>query len=268
MTRPHPLRADPRRRQRGSVLIIVLWICLGLVTLILYFANSIDSELQAAANRVGEIEARQAVAAGTRYAAYILNNYAIDGVVPDNGIAPDPTSDYYSEALQVGDESGDPQFWFIGRDGNNPPTTDPVFGLVDEVLEAQPQHRDGRDARSAAHGQHDARFCHRDRDLADPAIAVRRRAPPTTSTRRSTRRASTRARRSNRSTNFGSFTAPRWTSFSARTPTSTAPWIPTRTTATNLRPTTTRTACCSPACSNMSRPSATSRTPPSRARRA
>jgi len=44
--------ADPLRRQRGSVLIIVLWICLGLVVLVLYFADSTNSELQAAANRV------------------------------------------------------------------------------------------------------------------------------------------------------------------------------------------------------------------------
>jgi DNA uptake protein ComE-like DNA-binding protein len=132
MTRPHSAFSGPRRRQRGSVLILVLWICLGLVVLILYFANSVNSELQAAANRVGETEARQAVAAGTRYAAYILNNYAIDGAVPHSGIAPDPTNDYNSAALQVGDQPGDPEFWFIGRDVNNPPTTDPVFCLVDE----------------------------------------------------------------------------------------------------------------------------------------
>jgi len=118
--------------QRGSVLVVVLWICLGLVTLTLYFARSVDSELQAAANRVGEVEARQAVAAGIRYAAYILNNYAIDGVVPNSGIVPDPTQDYYSAALPVGDETGAPQFWFIGRDRNNPPSSQPVFGLVDE----------------------------------------------------------------------------------------------------------------------------------------
>jgi DNA uptake protein ComE-like DNA-binding protein len=128
-----PSSFDPLRRQRGSVLIIVLWICLGLVVLVLYFADATNSELEAAANRVGEVEARQAVAAGTRYAASILNNYAIDGVVPDNGIPPDPAADYYSEALQVGDDPGDPQFWFIGRDVNNAPTTDPVFCLVDEA---------------------------------------------------------------------------------------------------------------------------------------
>ena len=133
MTRPRFPRVDPGRRQRGSVLIIVLWICLGLVALVLYFADTVNSELQASANRVGEIEARQAVAAGTRYAAYVLNNYAIDGVVPENGIPPEQTTDYYSAALKVGGQAGDPQFWFIGRDANNLPATDPVFCLVDET---------------------------------------------------------------------------------------------------------------------------------------
>jgi len=136
------MTADPatpslgRDRRRGSVLIIVLWICLGLVTLTLYFAHEVNSELQAAANRVGEIEARQAVAGAIRYAAYVLNNYAIDGVVPDSGIPPDPVQDYYSAGLQVGDVPGDPQFWFIGRDPNDvgtPPLTQPVFSLVDEA---------------------------------------------------------------------------------------------------------------------------------------
>jgi len=115
------------------VLFIVLWICLGLVTLAIYSAYTVNSELQAAANRVGEIEARQAVAGAIRYAAYVLNNYAIDGVIPNSGIPPDPTQDYDSAALQVGSGKNDPQFWFIGRDPNNIPTTDPVFGLVDEA---------------------------------------------------------------------------------------------------------------------------------------
>jgi type II secretory pathway component PulK len=132
MNRPQ----TPAPGQRGSVLVIVLMICLGLVVLVLYFAESINSELQASANRVGEIEAKQAVEAGIRYAAYILNNYAIDGVVPDNGVPPEQTTYYYSGTLeagdQVGDQAGDPQFWFIGRDVNNLPAADPIFCLVDE----------------------------------------------------------------------------------------------------------------------------------------
>ncbi|MEN9632023.1 MAG: hypothetical protein RL077_427, partial [Verrucomicrobiota bacterium] len=57
--------------ERGSILIMVIWICLGLVALTLYFANSMSSELRAGDNRASEVSARQAVAGGARYAAYL-----------------------------------------------------------------------------------------------------------------------------------------------------------------------------------------------------
>ena len=115
------------RATRGSVLIIVMWICLGLVALTLYFASSMSAELHAADNRATETAARQAVAGGTRYAAYVLTNFATGGTVPvilNN-------QDYKAEALPVGDAN----FWFIGRDNDNTDTsspTEPYFALVDE----------------------------------------------------------------------------------------------------------------------------------------
>lgn len=113
---------------RGSILIIVLWICLGLVALTLYFANSMSSELRAADNRAMEIAARQAVAGAERYAAHVLTTYMTDGTVPaaTSATAGFP---YQAENLAVGDA----HFWFIGRDPNLAPATDPVFGLVDEA---------------------------------------------------------------------------------------------------------------------------------------
>ena len=114
--------SSPFRSRRGSVLIIVMWTCLGLVSLTLYFANSMSAELRAADNRVTEIEARQAVAGGIRYAGYILANFATNGAVPN-------VADYKSEALPVGDA----QFWMIGRDNSQIPTSAPVFGLIDEA---------------------------------------------------------------------------------------------------------------------------------------
>src|SRR6185369_12362138 len=89
--------------------------------LTLYFANSMSSELRAADNRMSEIAARQAVAGGTRYAIYALTNYAVKGMPPDS-------QSYKAEALPVGDG----QFWFIGRNNDEPPTDEPAFGLVDE----------------------------------------------------------------------------------------------------------------------------------------
>jgi DNA uptake protein ComE-like DNA-binding protein len=116
-----------QRASRGSVLIIVMWICLGLVALTLYFANSMSSELRAADNRVAEIAARQAIAAGTRYAASVLSQYAIGGVVPE-------IEDYKSEAVPVGDDA---KFWFIGRSYDVLPShqlsNEPYFALVDEA---------------------------------------------------------------------------------------------------------------------------------------
>ena len=129
---------DPRRRRlgdpgvaspasRGSVLIIVMWICLGLVALALYFANAMSSELRAADNRVAEVAARQAIAAGTRYAATVLTQYAVGGAVPR-------IEDYKSEAVPVGDDA---KFWFIGRSYDALPSqqqsNEPYFALVDEA---------------------------------------------------------------------------------------------------------------------------------------
>jgi len=113
--------------RHGSVLIIVLWICLGLVALTLYFANSMSSELRAADNRAVEIAARLAVAGGERYAAYVLTTYAKNGAVPDPN-STDPNFPYQAVNLPVGDAN----FWFIGRDPNVTPGANPVFGLIDE----------------------------------------------------------------------------------------------------------------------------------------
>jgi hypothetical protein len=63
MTRALPIVSfsTPARRERGSVLIIVMWTCLGLVALTLYFAGSMSSALRAADNRVAEIAARESL---------------------------------------------------------------------------------------------------------------------------------------------------------------------------------------------------------------
>jgi type II secretory pathway component PulK len=128
MSLRRPVAGLPRGSRRGSVIIIVMWTCLGLVALTLYFANSMSSELRAAENRATAIEARQAVQGGIRYAAYVLTNFSANGALPNI------TTDYKAEALPVGDA----QFWFIGRDYGQsgtlvaPVVTEPVFGLVDE----------------------------------------------------------------------------------------------------------------------------------------
>jgi DNA uptake protein ComE-like DNA-binding protein len=116
---------DVRRSpsENGSVLILVLWIALGLVTLTLYFANSSSFELQAADNRASGIATEEAIDGAARYITYVLANYATNGAMPDQAY-------YQSAAVSVGDA----HFWLIGRDTNSTPVNPEQvsFGLTDE----------------------------------------------------------------------------------------------------------------------------------------
>ena len=112
--------------QRGSVLIIVLWVSIGLVSIALYFANSMMYELRASDNRVNGLEADQAIEGAARYVANVLTLYATNGAMPLN-----------TEFACAGVPVGDAKFWLIGRDPNAGLTTttmptEPTFGLVDE----------------------------------------------------------------------------------------------------------------------------------------
>jgi len=108
---------------RGSVLIIVLWVALGLVTLTLYFANSMSFELRAADNRAAALAADQAIDGAARYLSYVLSTLATNGVLPD-------LTAYQYAAVPVGEAT----FWLLGRDTNNWQAGPhfPTFGLVDE----------------------------------------------------------------------------------------------------------------------------------------
>ena len=77
-----PGRCPALRSERGSVLIIVLWIAIGLVSIALYFANSMNYELAAADNRVNGLSAEQAIEGAARYVGYALQNFATNGAVP------------------------------------------------------------------------------------------------------------------------------------------------------------------------------------------
>jgi type II secretory pathway component PulK len=109
------------RRESASVLIIVLWIAIGLVSIALYFANSMNYELRAADNRVNGLTAEQAIEGAARYVSYALLNFATNGATPDN-------TEFKCEAVPIGDA----KFWLIGRDPNADNPTAPYFGLVDE----------------------------------------------------------------------------------------------------------------------------------------
>jgi type II secretory pathway component PulK len=121
----HPSSQDVQRRasrrERGSILVIVLWVAIGLVSIALYFANSMNYELTASDNRVQGTAADQAIEGGARYVAFVLENFATNGAVPQN-------TQFKCAAVPVGDA----KFWLIGRDPGADNPTDPYFGLVDE----------------------------------------------------------------------------------------------------------------------------------------
>ena len=115
---------NPHLSNHGSVLLIVLWVTLGLVSMALYFANSMALELRAADNGASGLAADQAIEGAARYVNSVLTTYATNGAMPD-------VSQYQAEAVPVGDA----HFWVIGRDPSATPShPDRVtFGLVDEA---------------------------------------------------------------------------------------------------------------------------------------
>src|ERR1039458_7606262 len=101
--------------EKGSVLIIVLWVAIGLVSIALYFANSMNYELRASDNRVNGLAAEQAIEGAARYLAYTLQTFATNGAVPDN-------TQFRCAAVPVGDA----KFWLIGRDLSVANPTEPA----------------------------------------------------------------------------------------------------------------------------------------------
>jgi len=136
--------------QRASVLIIVLWIAFGLVSIALYFGQSMLFNLQAADNYEAGVEADQAIEGAARYINFALTNLYqqvqtdttnmpgiliapgnIQAYLPSTGQTP-YTQTYNGQEVPVGNA----RFWLIGRDTggmSNVASGLPTFGLVDEA---------------------------------------------------------------------------------------------------------------------------------------
>src|SRR4051812_8138307 len=109
-------------RERGSVLIIVMWIAFGLVSLTLYFASSMSFELHASDNRVSGLATDQAIDGAMRYVNFVLSSQLTNGTVPD-------PSSYLSQAVPLGET----HFWLIGRGDGQTYQDQMTFALVDEA---------------------------------------------------------------------------------------------------------------------------------------
>ncbi|MBT3595092.1 MAG: hypothetical protein HN505_03890 [Verrucomicrobia bacterium] len=114
-------RINVRCRTRGSVLIIVMWVALGLVSVTLYFAHSMYFEFKAAENDYEGYQAQQAIDGALRYATYLLANLEEPGTLPE-------IDTYVAERGLIGEAT----YWYIGRGQESNFAINPVFSLVDE----------------------------------------------------------------------------------------------------------------------------------------
>jgi DNA uptake protein ComE-like DNA-binding protein len=108
--------------ESGTVLIIVLWIAMGLITVALLFGESMMLEYRAADNSLAGQEATQAIEGAERYVGFILKNIEEAGTMPD-------IESYKADRVAVGEAT----FWLIGREETGQPNRTPVYGLVDEA---------------------------------------------------------------------------------------------------------------------------------------
>jgi type II secretory pathway component PulK len=121
---PSDLRAPSTRgaARRGSILILVLWVCLGLVSVTLMFGHSMWMALRGADNDLAGRQADQAIEGAARYALFLLNNLEELGQLPLD-------QTYSAEQVPVGEA----WFWFLARPEAEDRATRPVYGLVDEA---------------------------------------------------------------------------------------------------------------------------------------
>jgi type II secretory pathway component PulK len=108
--------------QRGSVLIVVLWASIGLVSIALVFGHSMAMNYRGSDNDLAGRQADAAIEGAIRYVEALLKNSETPGLFPD------PTS-YESEAMTVGEAT----FWLLGRPDDPENSTLRTFGLVDEA---------------------------------------------------------------------------------------------------------------------------------------
>jgi type II secretory pathway component PulK len=107
--------------ERGSAFIIVLWVAFGLVTLTLYFGESMTHELRASDNGAAALEADQAIQGAARYVTNVLARVTTPGEIPE-------TNSYVCADIPIGDARA----WLIGRNDRQNHGVYPAWGLVDE----------------------------------------------------------------------------------------------------------------------------------------
>lgn len=128
--RTFQLSPAPSAGRRGSVLIVVLVVCLGLVAMTLLFGHAMLMNYRGADNELAGRQAEQAIEGAARYAQSILLSGTAGQLIP--------ATNYQGEAVPVGEA----QFWFVGRPAGavDDFRTSPVFELVDEASKLNLNH--------------------------------------------------------------------------------------------------------------------------------
>ena len=106
---------------RASVLIVVLWASVGLVSVALLFGHSMLMVYRGSDNDLAGRQADQAIEGAARYAESLLANAETPGAMPD-------VTAYENEEVSVGEAT----FWFLGRATDTSDGKTREFGLVDE----------------------------------------------------------------------------------------------------------------------------------------
>jgi DNA uptake protein ComE-like DNA-binding protein len=107
---------------RASVLVVVLWTSLGLVSVALMFGHSMLMTYRGTDNEISGRQADEAIEGVSKYVQTLLINGATPGEIPDLTL-------YETEGVSVGEA----KFWLLGRlsDPGNGQTRS--YGLIDEA---------------------------------------------------------------------------------------------------------------------------------------
>ncbi len=105
----------------GSVLIVVMWATLGLVSVAMLFGHSMTMAYRGADNYVAARQAAQAIEGAARYVETLLADAETPGLLPD-------PAEYLSDTIPVGEAT----FYLLGRSTEIGDGTTRTFGLVDE----------------------------------------------------------------------------------------------------------------------------------------
>jgi len=108
-------------RTAGSVLIVVMIVCIALVSLTLILGHTMMMADRGTDNELAGREADVAIEGAARYAETLMTNVDVPGEMP-------VTDNYEAEAVPLGEA----RFWFIGVPEDSGTATAPAFSLVDE----------------------------------------------------------------------------------------------------------------------------------------